>query len=265
MLKPQTQSYISYELAQEPLSAPAAFYPAVLIVQARMGSTRLPGKVLLELEGKSLLHILAERLRSVKSIDAFCIATTHLRSDDAIADFCNRQSLHCYRGESEDVLARYYGAAKGFDAEVVVRITADCPFIDPRLIDRALFCFKNHYDEIDFLSNTLLRTYPRGMDIEIMKMTALEDAFYHAGSRFDKEHVTPYIKNHSKYRLGNFFQKEDSSHIRVTVDTEEDLRFLDALYARLSKDSQFLLEDILKIVQKEPQILNINAHVEQRS
>jgi len=256
--------FTSYDLTNEPSAVPKAFYPSVIVVQARMGSTRLPGKVLRTLSEKSLLQIQIERLRAVTSVDAICVATTVRPEDNQIAHFCDEHSVHCYRGDSEDVLSRFYAVAKGFDAEVVIRITADCPFIDPHLIEKALFCFRNHYDELDYLTNTLHRTYPRGMDIEIMRTTALEESFHQAILPYDKEHVTPYMRSQPTNRLGNFFQKEDFSYMRLTVDTEEDFQLIQEVYKRIQDKNCFDLEEIVRIVKKEPDLLRINAHIEQR-
>ncbi len=257
--------YCTYHLESEPQVTAVAFYPSVIIVQARMGSERLPGKVLKSLGDTTLLQLLLARLRHIHSVEAICVATTTKDEDDAIEAVCKEHSTHCYRGESEDVLARFYGAALGFDAEVVLRVTADCPFIDPRIVERALFCFRNHYDDLDYLTNTLHRTYPRGMDVEIMRMDALEEAFFHATTALEKEHVTPYIRKTQTFRLANFVQANDQSHMRLTVDTPDDLLLIESLYQRLhGKNDLFYLEDIVTILKQEPELLKINAHVEQK-
>src|SRR5581483_4599731 len=179
--------WISFDRAEVKGEAPLSFFPCMVIVQARMGSTRLPGKVLKPVMGKPLLSYLIERLRKIQHVQGIVIATTTNDRDDPIVELCNHESVHVFRGSEEDVLSRYYGAAKAFDLEVVVRITSDCPVIDPRLVDQGLFCFRSNYNELDYLSNSLERTFPRGMDFEVMRFEALEKAFFHARMQEDRE------------------------------------------------------------------------------
>ena len=257
----------SFDIAEVPQNGPQAFFPCMIIVQARMGSTRLPGKVLKPVLGKPLLSYLVERLRRVQYIEGIVIATSTNPIDDEIASFCDAHSLHCFRGSEDDVLGRYYAAAEAFDLEVVVRITADCPLIDPKLIDRALFCMRTHYDELDYLSNALERTFPRGMDIEIIRFDALKEAFYHAKEKSEREHVTPFIiKQPGHFKLGNFFQKQDESRHRLTVDTVEDFTLIRYILEELyPKNSEFDLQDIMRLLDTHKEWEKINQHVMQKS
>ena len=246
---------------------PQSFFPIVAIIQARMGSTRLPGKVLKQVLGKPLLEFLIERVRKVQHIDSFAVATTLNTQDDLIAEFCNSHSTHCFRGPEEDVLSRMYECAKSFDAEVVIRITADCPLLDPLLLSSAIYYFRSHFDSLDYFSNTLDRTYPRGMDIEIMRFSALEAAFFHAKKQDQREHVTPYIIEHSnQFRLGNFTQKINESDLRLTCDEQADFelirRILEELYP---KNPFFLLQDIRNCLETHPDWKKINAHIQQKT
>jgi spore coat polysaccharide biosynthesis protein SpsF len=256
----------SFDIHSEALQGVQAFFPCMIIVQGRMGSTRLPGKVMKEVLGKPLLFYLVERLRKVEHIEGICIATTLNPIDDVIANFCNAESLHCFRGSEEDVLSRYFAAAEAFDVEACVRITADCPLIDPMIISKAIYTFRHHYDELDYLSNTLDRTFPRGMDVEIFRKDALQKTYFHAKSASDKEHVTSYMVKHPHhFRLGNLYQKKDTSSYRLTVDTQEDFELIRIILEKLYPHKQeFHLEDILRLFATYPELKEINAHVAQK-
>ncbi|NEO63206.1 MAG: NTP transferase domain-containing protein, partial [Moorea sp. SIO4G2] len=160
----------------------------VIIVQARMTSTRLPGKVLKQVLGKPLLDYQIERLRRVKLADEIVIATTINQTDEPIVELCNSISIPYFRGSEEDVLARYYGAAVEHQADVVVRVTSDCPLIDPQVIDQVIQFYLDHQGEYDYVSNSLQRTYPRGMDTEVFSFAALDEAFHEASAQPDREH-----------------------------------------------------------------------------
>lgn len=209
----------------------------VCIIQARMGSTRLPGKVMLGLCGKTVLGHVIERVKMVKNIDEIVIATTTKEDDSIIVEEALKYDVKVFRGSEEDVLSRYYYAAKENDADVVVRITSDCPLIDPEIIDEMLSRFKYLYKEnkVDYLSNTLERTFPRGLDAEIFSFKILEDAFINAEKYHQREHVTPYIyENANKFKLVGGYQKDiDYSYHRWTLDTEEDFELIRRIYLHL--------------------------------
>ena len=173
----------------------------VIIVQARMTSTRLPGKVLKTVLGKPLLEYQIERLRRVKLADEIVIATTTNNADQPIIDLCDRLSIPYYRGSEDDVLARYHSAAIFHQADTVVRVTSDCPVIDPQVIDRVIYTYIDEHPKYDYVSNCLERTYPRGMDTEIFSFNALEQAFQQAITQPDREHVTPFIYQQIQYQL----------------------------------------------------------------
>lgn len=243
------------------------FYPCMIIVQARMGSERLAGKVLKEVLGKPLLFYLIERLRRVKYCDGIVIATSQNPLDDAIAAFCDQHGIYCVRASEHDVLSRYYSVCSLFDPEVLVRITADCPLIDPELIDKGLCCFAHNFSKLDYLSNTLKRTFARGMDFEIMRKSALEKAYFEATSSYDKEHVTAYIARQPElFRLGSYTQAKDESHLRLTVDTPEDFQLIQTLLEALyPKNPEYSLAEIVQILHKHPEWVAMNAHIEQKS
>ena len=195
----------------------------VIITQARMTSTRLPGKVLREVRGKSLLEYHLDRLRRVRRADEVVVATTTNSSDDAIVDLCDRIHVPYFRGSEEDVLGRFYGAAMQYSASVVIRVTSDCPLIDPAVVDRVITEFAGKPYSHDYASNTLERTYPRGLDCEAFSFSALETAHTEAVAGPDREHVTPFLyRQPDRFRLKSVRAPRDYSHYRWTVDTPED-------------------------------------------
>lgn len=239
----------------------------VVIVQARMGSTRLPGKSLKIVEGKPLLEHLINRLRFSKKIDKIVIATTTSKKDDVIYRLCEKLGVECFRGSEGDVLDRYYQAAKKYDADIIIRVTSDCPVIDPVIIDKMVDSFRQKLGEIDYLSNVYpTRTYPRGLDIEIFAFGALKEAWVHATNAPDREHVTPYIYMHpEKFKIFNYKDKRDFSKYRWTVDTSEDLRLIEEIYGDLYKKNKiFLYDDILKLMKKRPELPKINKMIGQK-
>lgn len=239
----------------------------VIIVQARMTSTRLPGKVLKTVLNKPLLEFQIERLNRVKLVDEVVIATTINETDIPITILCKRLSIPYYRGSEDDVLARYWGAAKEYKADLIVRVTSDCPVIDPGVIDSVIQFYLDNSDKYDYVSNVLARSYPRGMDTEVFSFSALDEAFREAKERNDREHVTPFIhRQPQRYRLANVFYQEEQSKHRWTVDTLEDFelikRIIDALYP---VKPEFNMEDVLNLLKRNPEWLTINAHIEQKS
>ncbi len=203
----------------------------VCIVQARVGSTRLPGKVLKKICGKAVLEHDIDRLRRIKNIDEIVIATTKLEKDTAIIEMCKSLGAKYFRGSEEDVLSRYYYAAKENNADVVVRVTSDCPLIDFEISENIIQYYIDNKDKYDYVSNTIDRTYPRGLDIEVFSFNALEKAFKEAVSLRDKEHVTPYIWDNPKiFKLAQYKNSENYSNLRWTLDTEEDFQLINKIY-----------------------------------
>ncbi len=236
-----------------------------LIVQARMRSTRLPGKVLLPLGGAPMLARLVERLRRVRKADVIVVATTTHTSDDAIVALCERLGVAHHRGSELDVLSRYAEAAKAHQADVVVRITSDCPLIDPALIDRVITRYQA--GGADVVSNMLPPSWPYGMAVEVFSANCLAEAHAKACLPAEREHVTPFLYAHNKrYRLQNVASPVDLSTHRWTVDTPEDFELVRRLFdAQLPAKPHFTLSDLLATMQAHPDWLAINQHIMQKS
>lgn len=237
----------------------------VIIVQARMNSSRLPGKVLKEVLGKPLLGYQIERLRRVRLADDVIVATTTGRTDQAIVDFCRQHGVSFYRGSEQDVLSRYFEAACGHEADTVVRVTSDCPLIDPKVIDQVIQAHRNS-ENVDYTSNILERTYPRGMDCEVFSFSALEQAHREAKEQPEREHVTPFIyRRPERFWMHSVQYREDCSRHRWTVDTPEDYELIRCMLESLAaKMPDFTLEDCLELIDRNPDWENINCHVEQK-
>lgn len=235
---------------------------ATAIIQARTGSTRLPGKVLRTLCGKSILAHDIARVRQAKGIERIIIATTTEPADIAIVAEAEALGVESFCGSEQDVLSRYYEAACAFDARTIVRITSDCPLYDWQLLDTMLTDFNG----CDYLSNGLVRSFPRGLDTEIFTFAALERAFHEAKAPEEREHVTPYIYRHPElFRLKSFESPEDLSAHRWTLDTQEDWDFIEAVYTHLYPHNPlFTTADVLALLTRKPQLASINAHIEQK-
>lgn len=236
------------------------------IIQARMTSTRLPGKVLKKIMDKPLLEYQIERLLNSKLINEIIVATTTNVTDKPIVDLCNKLNIKFFRGSEEDVLSRYYNAAKEFNAEVIVRLTSDCPVIDSEVVDKVIKYYLNNKNEYDYVSNTLIRTFPRGMDTEVFPFSVLETSFRQAKTKSEREHVTPYIYNDPDiFNLGYVTYKQNESYHRWTVDTGEDLELIRNIITELYPVNKFFtLEDIIDLFNRYPNWLKINAHIEQK-
>lgn len=236
------------------------------IIQARMGSTRLPEKVMKNLQGKTVLEHVIERVTQSKLIDEIIIATTTHERDAVIESEALRCGVKAFRGSEDDVLSRYYYAAKENSIDVVVRITSDCPLIDPTVLDEIIdFYLKNNYDIVSNASSDLSnRTYPRGLDTEIFSFEVLENAFNNAEEKYQREHVTPFI--YEKATKVFYYKNDvDYSKHRWTLDTDEDFKLITEIYRQLYHGKHdFYLRDIAKLLEEIPELYGINAHVEQK-
>jgi len=236
------------------------------IIQARMTSTRLPGKVLKTVLGKPLLEYQIERVRRSTFIDDIVIATTTNDTDDPIVEFCKRIEMKYYRGSEEDVLSRYYETAVENHSDIIIRLTSDCPIIDTNVMDQVIQYYMEHQDQYDYVSNTLIRSYPRGMDTEVFSFKVLEQAYMNASKTYEREHVTPYIYQHpDQFRIKAIKHETDYSQHRWTVDTPEDFdlikRIIEVLYPI---NPTFTMNDIIELLNENLDWVKINAHIEQK-
>jgi spore coat polysaccharide biosynthesis protein SpsF len=237
----------------------------VAIIQARMGSTRLPGKVLLKVLNKPLLAYQVERVKRSTLINEIVIATTTNNLDQEIVDFCELMSLSYYRGSEDDVLSRYYEAASIYKADIVVRITSDCPLIDPNIIDLVINEFITNIKKIDYASNTIQRSFPIGMDIEVMSFSLIESINRINLVQSFREHVTPYVYKSGIFIIKQVLQETDKSHLRLTVDTPEDFMLISKVIEELyPKNPFFTLQDLYDLFDKKPELLLINQHINQK-
>jgi spore coat polysaccharide biosynthesis protein SpsF len=263
----------------------------IAIIQSRIGSSRLPGKVLLDIAGKPMIQHVIERTRLSHSLDSVVVATTTDPLDDPIADFAASISVPCSRGSLHDVLDRYYQAAKAHSAEVIVRITADCPLIDPEVIDQTVQLITGNWSlNTDFACNRLpppfARTFPIGLDVEACTFAALERAWTNSTEIFHREHVMPFLyegvtltkprpitnfqllstgTSPRGFHIAQLHHTPDHGSLRWTVDTPEDLIFIREIFARLNRKTDFTWYDLLEIVQKNPNLAEINAAIRHKT
>ena len=237
------------------------------IVQARMTSTRLPGKVLLPILGKPMLALQLERMRRSKGLDGIVVATTTNSTDDPIVALCAKENVDCFRGSEKDVLSRYASAAQAFRADTVVRVTADCPLIEPDLIDRVVDTFFQAPGQLDYVSNMLQPSFPLGLAVEVFSRSALEQADRQATHDAEREHVTPYIYwRPDDFRLRSVNHQPNLSHHRWTVDTPEDFELIQKIFFELyPNDPQFGMQQVLELLANRSEWLLINSRIEQKT
>ena len=236
----------------------------VAIIQARMASSRLPGKVLQDIGGEPMLVRVVERVRRASMVHAVGVATTTDPTDDPVADLCQARGYPLWRGSQFDVLDRYYRAAVQFGADVIVRVTADCPVIDPDVIDQTVKAFFEA--GVDFAANRLpppwKRTFPIGLDTEVVSLSALERAWKEAVEKHQREHVMPYFYDEEgRFRIRVIDTQPDYGSLRWTVDTPEDLELLRLIFARFDNRADFGWKDIVALFAREPELAQINARV----
>lgn len=241
----------------------------IAIIQARIGSTRLPGKVMKRLCRRTVLSHVIHRVQACPFIDKVVVATTLTSQDDGVAQEAEACGTLSFRGSEVDVLERYYFAVQAHQADIIVRITSDCPLIDPTVLSEMLACFHGQAArglEIDYLSNTLQRSYPRGLDAEVFTVAALEKAHQEAKDPYEREHVTPFIYRHPElFSIHQHIQHMDLSAHRWTLDTEEDFHLIKLIYDALGdRDSIFGTDEVLAFLEQNPEVLKINAHVQQK-
>jgi spore coat polysaccharide biosynthesis protein SpsF len=236
----------------------------IAIIQGRMSSSRLPGKILMDIGGEPMLIRVVGRVRRAQSINQVVVATTDDPSDDPVEILCKARGIPIYRGSLYDVLDRFYQAAALFQAETVVRVTADCPLIDPGEIDHVVKAF--YEQRVDFAANRLpppwKRTFPIGLDAEVCKFEALERAWQEAQEAHHREHVMPYLyETPGRFEIVVLDYPIDYGELRWTVDTPEDLEVARLIYKHFSNRDTFSWLDVLNLYEQEPELMNLNAHV----
>lgn len=234
-----------------------------VIIQARMGSTRLPGKVMKMLRDRTVLGHVITRCKAIASVNQVILATTILEEDDVLVEEALNYKVGVFRGSVDNVLSRYYEAAKKANSDIVVRITADCPLIDPIVSNEVIkFFLSNNYD---YVSSGLSGTFPRGLDTEVFTFKALEKSYKEASMDFEFEHVTPYIyRNLDLFKVYAYRNYSNQSNYRLTLDTEEDFQLISKVYEELYKGGIFFVKDILALFERNPGLALLNAEVKQK-
>jgi len=232
------------------------------IIQARTGSSRLPGKVLMKLDNElTVLEYVVNQLSFCKLIDKIIIATTDFEEDDTIEQLARKLQVDCFRGNSEDVLDRYYNCAKKFEVKNILRITSDCPLIDPEIVDKVIEKYLS--EEYDYVSNTEIRTFPIGTDAEVFSFYLLEKSWKNASLPSEREHVTPYIRNKKiECKIGNLENTTKQDHFRLTLDRIEDLKLIKKIIEKIS-NRPILMKDVLDVFSKQPELIKINENIPQ--
>ena len=242
----------------------------VCIIQARMGSTRLPGKVMMKIREKPILYYVINQVRQSKKLDNVVIATTTLTEDTQIMNYVKLLQENIFRGDPENVLDRYYQCAKEYNADIIVRITADCPLIDPRIIDKCISEFEN--GDFDYLSNTIKKEndvwnyhhngFPIGIALEVFTFNALKKAKTEAKKPSEKEHVSPYMVNNSNlFKLGNIENDENQSDIRLTVDHKIDFDLIQIIIEHFKECKYFSMDQLVSFLNKNPQLKQMNSNI----
>ena len=240
------------------------------IIQARMSSSRLPGKVLKKIKQKPMLHYVIKQVKASKMVDEIIIVTTTEKEDNLIVNFCLKNEIKCFRGSNLDLLDRYYNCAKKYNCDPIVRVTSDCPLVDPEVIDKTISEFlKKKYD---YISNNLEKikgkwensmcNYPQGMTVEVSSFKALKKAWNEAKKPSEREHVFPYIQfNPKKFNVNSIKYHKDLSHIRCTVDRKSDLKFVRKIYDLIPDKKYISISDIEKVIKKNPKLISINNKI----
>jgi len=229
------------------------------IIQARMGSSRLPGKVLMNSgNGMPLLYYVINQLRHCSKVKNLVIATTTNQEDDEIEKFADNNSVNVFRGSEKDVLDRYFQCAKKYSFSTIVRITSDCPLIDPQIVDKVIErFFSGNYD---YATNTLIRTFPIGTDVEVFSFSVLETAWKNAQLPSEREHVTPHLRNKGNFKTINVENDTNISNLRLTVDRIEDFELIKEILNNISTNP-IHLEDILELFSRKPELIEINKYI----
>ena len=231
----------------------------IAIVQARMGSTRLPNKVMKAINGVPMIELLLARLSQSKELDQIVVATSIDAKNSPLVEHVRALGYACEQGSEDDVLERYVNAAKAHQADVVVRITGDCPLVDPELVDECIRRF--HTEHVDYFSNTSPPSYPDGLDIEVVTQAALEQAMRESDKAFDHEHVTPYVREIDRFNTSGMQSNEDLSALRWTVDEPTDFKVITNVFTHFAPDIHFAWQQVLELQRSEPNLFTANQHI----
>jgi len=233
----------------------------IAIIQARLSSTRLRGKVLKNLLGKTVLSHVLTRLKCCREIDQIIVATTIDPGDDALVIWCQQHDVLCFRGDRENVLSRFYACAVAQAADVIVRVTSDNPLLDPEVVDQVIVLRREQ--QADYAANNLIKSFPHGLDVEVLTFKALEASHQQATEWFEKEHVTQYIRHRpEQYTLVNFRAEGEWYNIRITLDEDDDWQLIETVMRILGQDAR--LQDIITLFSELPALKKINAEAKQR-
>ena len=237
----------------------------VATIEARMTSSRLPGKVLMEVLDKPILHYLVARLRRVQLLDEIVLATTTNSTDNSLVEFANNENIKCYRGSEDDVMARVVGAAESVDADLIVEITGDCPIIDPNIIEQAIQTYINN--NVDYVSNAHVRSYPDGMDVQVFSLNVLKKSLNMTNDSLDHEHVTLYIRNHPKlFSHLNLVAPKKLwwPELGLTLDERSDFELLKKIIEHFSDNIFFDCYEVVKLLRERPDLVAINNDVHRK-
>jgi len=234
----------------------------VAIIQARLNSTRLPNKIFTDIEGYPLIWHVVNRIKKSERINVIVLSTTNQNSDDKLVEWCINSGIQYFRGSEDNVLERFYFTSLSVKADIIVRITADDPFKDPRIIDEVIEMLMR--EKLDFAYNNNPTTFPEGLDTEVFTLSALETAWKSAQESFEQEHLTQFLyRNPQLIKQKNLLNDKDLSFLRWTIDHEEDLKMTREVYKKLFKDNNvFSTKEILQLLKNEPWIQEINRNVE---
>ena len=231
-----------------------------VIIQARMSSSRLPGKVMLTINDNHLIWYVYQRVKMSKKVDRIFIATSIDKSDDILSNYCNSKNIPCFRGSLDDVLDRFYQLAKKEKMKDIIRITADCPLIDYKIIDEMITYYKKEKGLIDYFSNVHPPNFPDGLDCEIFSFEVLEKSWRSAEKKSEREHVTAYIYNNSNlFRVHNYYNDKDYSSFRWVVDEQEDFDLIKKIYKHFNFKLNITMNDIIKYLIKNEELIMINS------
>jgi spore coat polysaccharide biosynthesis protein SpsF len=232
----------------------------VLMIQARVNSKRFPKKVLAKIESKPMIWHVINRIKKVKKVKEIVLITTQKKDDRILLKIAKESGIQSFSGDEKDVLNRHYQCALKYNADVIIRITGDCPLIDPEIVEKMLDLYIKH--DYDYITNTLVPTFPDGLDTEILSFKVLKKIANKAKLPSEREHVTAYIRNNQdKFRIFNYENQDDLSYLRFTVDEKKDLKLVRKIYSRMRPKKIFSLKSIIKTISKYPKIVEINAGI----